>query len=51
MDAHLPQDVRQERVRSSRVVLSRQCRGQAREATRGRQWQKSWFAGEITEQP
>ena len=28
MDAHLPQDVRQERVRSSRVVLSRQCRGQ-----------------------
>ena len=30
MDAVPPQDVRQERVRSSRVVLSRQCRGQPR---------------------
>src|SRR5215475_12893304 len=29
MDAVAPQDVRWMRVRSSRVVLSRQCRGQA----------------------
>jgi hypothetical protein len=39
------------RVRSSRVVLSRQCRGQACEMTCRRRWQKSWFTGEITEQP
>ena len=39
------------RVRSSRVVLSRQCRGQACEIPRRRRWQKSWFAEEITEQP
>ena len=46
--------------RSSRVVLSRQCRGQVCEMAmtalradtpRRRRWQKSWFTGEITEQP
>ena len=48
----LRRDDRCVRVRSSRVVLSRQCRGQLLGSmSPGGRWQKSWFAGEITEQP